>query len=85
MELAANYAPQNHYCYVYDTKADDTFKRRLRSLTTCFPNVYVLDWKTFNMTSGGYDLNPAQYYCMENLLRYDWKYVLILEVRIILL
>jgi hypothetical protein len=41
MELSANYAPQNQYCYAIDEKADPLFHSRIRALSSCFPNVQV--------------------------------------------
>uniref|UniRef100_A0A1I7S195 Uncharacterized protein n=2 Tax=Bursaphelenchus xylophilus TaxID=6326 RepID=A0A1I7S195_BURXY len=78
MELAAHYNPNNFYCFVLDSKADADFKTRVRALSTCFENVIVAD-KEFEMSSRGRNINQAQYYCMEQLLEKDWKYVLLLE------
>ncbi|CAD5220321.1 unnamed protein product [Bursaphelenchus xylophilus] len=77
-ELSANYNPNNVYCYVLDSKADDTFKHRMRALGKCFGNVIVAH-KEFNMHAGGENIIPAQQHCLELLLGRRFKYVVIME------
>lgn len=79
MELAAEYAPQNYYCYVVDSKGTNMFKKRIRDLANCFPNVYVSD-NMYNTTSTGSYVNIAYWDCLNILADYTWNYVIILNV-----
>jgi hypothetical protein len=79
MELAAEYAPQNFYCYTLDKKAHDRFKHRMRKLASCFPNVIVSE-NEFNTTSSGDQINYALIECFKILSNYSWNYVITLNV-----
>uniref|UniRef100_A0A914CHM5 Uncharacterized protein n=1 Tax=Acrobeloides nanus TaxID=290746 RepID=A0A914CHM5_9BILA len=58
MELAAEYAPQNFYCYVLDKKSNATFKQQIHNLGKCFPNVFVSN-NEFDTDSSGQQMNYA--------------------------
>ena len=79
MELAAEYAPQNFYCYIMDKKAQDLFKHRLRELASCFPNVFVAE-REIDIGSDGSGINYALFECFKVLSNYSWNYVFSLQV-----
>jgi hypothetical protein len=89
--LAVEYAPQNLYCYTLDSKASQLYKRRIRSLASCFPNVFVAS-KEFDVQSNGKNVSSAHLACLEELLRaapkeetlkkWNWKYAILLQVSI---
>ncbi|KAI6175041.1 hypothetical protein M3Y97_00988000 [Aphelenchoides bicaudatus] len=80
MELAANYAPQNHYCYAIDQKADPVFHQRIQSLASCFPNVEVTKHE-FKVDSAGHGMGPSFVQCLKLLAtpEKEWKYVHLLQ------
>lgn len=80
MTLAAEYQPQNFYCYLIDSKTSEVFKKRVRNLATCFPNVIVAK-KEFDMDSTGKNMNFAYLEGMKLLKKYSWNYVILLQVR----
>ena len=79
MELAATYAPQNTYCYAIDNKSSELFHQRIHALAECFPNV-IYTKKEYNITSGGENMGFAHYECLKELVKFDWKYVVLLQV-----
>ena len=79
MELSAEYAPQNFYCFSIDIKASQLFKQRLRDLSKCLPNV-IITQKEYDMDSTGYNHNYAYMECLKELLNYSWKYVILMQV-----
>jgi hypothetical protein len=40
-EFAANYHPQNWYCFAVDIKADKIFQERIHQLAKCFKNLII--------------------------------------------
>ncbi|KAI6170583.1 hypothetical protein M3Y97_01138000 [Aphelenchoides bicaudatus] len=78
MELAASYAPQNHYCYAIDKKASWKFKKRMNALAKCFPNVYLTK-KKYPMDRYGLNMGYSHLECMKTLFRFDWKYLILLQ------
>lgn len=79
MELASTYAPQNVYCYSVDKKASPRFRRQIRDLADCLPNVFY-DTNEFIMDSGGHNQNAAHLSCLSILQQYPWKYAILLQV-----
>ena len=65
--LAVEYAPQNIYCYALDSKASPMFKRRIRALAACFPNVFVAKWE-LDVQSNGKNVSRSHLDCLELLL-----------------
>ena len=79
MELAATYAPQNIYCYAIDGKSSALFREQIHALAQCFPNV-IYTKTEYNVTSGGKNMAFAHYECLKQLMDFDWKYVVLLQV-----
>ena len=79
MELAATYAPQNIYCYAIDQKASKRFHEQIHALAECFPNVIYAKTE-YNVTNGGQNMGVAHHECLKQLMDYDWKYVVLLQV-----
>ena len=79
MELAAEYAPQNFYCFTLDVKSDSVFKNRMRNLANCFPNVFISE-REYNTTSWGTHINYALMDCFGILIDFQWEYVISLNV-----
>lgn len=78
MALSSEYAPQNFYCYSIDKKSPDAFKNRLRSLTSCFPNVFISPVE-YDTDSTGKQMNYAYVECLKVLQKYPWNYVVLLQ------
>ncbi|KAI6208585.1 hypothetical protein M3Y96_00130700 [Aphelenchoides besseyi] len=78
MELAANYKPQNVYCYALDSKSSKTFHSRMNNLAACFPNVFVAR-RSFLMDSTGKNMNYAFFECLNVLQHFHWRYVILLQ------
>ncbi|KAI6177789.1 hypothetical protein M3Y97_00945900 [Aphelenchoides bicaudatus] len=78
--LSTTYAPQNYYCYSIDGNANSLFRKRMNSLTKCFPNVHVTDFKA-KMDSFGHNTNAHHIECLKWLATKDknWKYVSLLQ------
>ena len=79
MELAATYAPQNIYCYAIDKKSSELFHQRIHALAECFPNIFYIKTE-YNITSAGENMGFAHYECLKELIKFDWKYVVLLQV-----
>ncbi|KAE9547055.1 hypothetical protein FO519_009733 [Halicephalobus sp. NKZ332] len=77
-QLRVEYAPQNYYCYVIDSKADILFKKRVRNLGKCFNNVFVLD-EEVDVRSNGHNMTIAHLACLKYLRSYPWKYAILLQ------
>jgi hypothetical protein len=79
MELAASYQPQNFYCFMIDKKAEKIFHDRIHNLTKCFPNV-IATQKEYSVTNDGHNMSFAHIECLYELLKYEWKYAILLQV-----
>ncbi|KAL3072107.1 hypothetical protein niasHS_016282 [Heterodera schachtii] len=79
MELAATYSPKNWYCYVLDTKSDRLFKRQIRALAKCFPNILIGTERKLN--NDGEGMAEAYLDCLTMLAKphRQWKYVSLLQ------
>ncbi|KAL3107530.1 hypothetical protein niasHT_014247 [Heterodera trifolii] len=79
MELAATYSPKNWYCYVLDTKSDRLFKRQMRALAKCFPNILIGTERKLN--NDGQGMAEAYLDCLTMLAKphRQWKYVSLLQ------
>uniref|UniRef100_A0A158P890 Protein xylosyltransferase n=1 Tax=Angiostrongylus cantonensis TaxID=6313 RepID=A0A158P890_ANGCA len=42
-QLRSSYSDENHFCYHVDSKASSDFKKSMKALSTCLPNVYLTD------------------------------------------
>ncbi|KAI6204273.1 hypothetical protein M3Y94_00653800 [Aphelenchoides besseyi] len=81
MELAANYGPQNLYCYVIGGSASTSFHDRMQQLAACLPNVVVA--AQVDVDSAGFGMNDATLRCFEKLSTqhrdHKWKYAFVLQ------
>ncbi|KAL3096956.1 hypothetical protein niasHS_002672 [Heterodera schachtii] len=79
-ELLVNYAPNNWYCYVLDSKSSTVFQLRMRQLASCFDNVIVVD-QMFDIERLGANMNKAVMECVRTLSdeRKHWKYLVTLQ------
>ncbi|KAI1710202.1 core-2/I-Branching enzyme domain-containing protein [Ditylenchus destructor] len=80
MGLAANYAPQNWYCFAMDSKADIVFKERVLALSTCFPNV-IVNQVHYRLDSNGHNMSASFVECLKNLAERSkkWEYVILVQ------
>ncbi|XP_076982758.1 beta-1,3-galactosyl-O-glycosyl-glycoprotein beta-1,6-N-acetylglucosaminyltransferase 3 [Tamandua tetradactyla] len=75
--LRAVYAPQNIYCIHVDEKSPETFKEAIKSIISCFPNVFMAS-KLVQVVYASWSRVQADLNCMEDLLQSSvpWKYFL---------
>lgn len=75
--LRAIYAPQNMYCIHVDAKAPENYKKNIKRLAKCFPNV-ILATVSERVTYAGFSRLKADINCMEDLVRSSvkWKKVI---------
>uniref|UniRef100_A0A7E4VIJ2 Beta-1,3-galactosyl-O-glycosyl-glycoprotein beta-1,6-N-acetylglucosaminyltransferase 4 n=1 Tax=Panagrellus redivivus TaxID=6233 RepID=A0A7E4VIJ2_PANRE len=74
----AQYQPQNVYGFVLDSKSDKVFKKRIRNLAKCFPNVVVAD-QEFDIQSNGKNVTRAFVAGFKVLQKFDWRYAITLQ------
>ncbi|TKR80098.1 hypothetical protein L596_014227 [Steinernema carpocapsae] len=72
--LALQYSPQNSYCFALDKKADEDFKMSIRSLASCFPNVYVPETE-YDIDNLGHNMNLAHWECVKEIRNVSWNYL----------
>jgi hypothetical protein len=79
-DLAAQYSPLNWYCFAIDAKTPEIFKKRLRQLASCFPNVLVPE-KELRMDSYGHNQIASLMECLNLLTKpqRNWNYVVVLQ------
>ncbi|KAJ8034544.1 Beta-1,3-galactosyl-O-glycosyl-glycoprotein beta-1,6-N-acetylglucosaminyltransferase [Holothuria leucospilota] len=75
--LRAIYQPQNVYCIHPDKKSSEIFHDALRSLASCFENVFIVS-KVLSVQYAGFTRLQADVNCMSDLLQtqVQWKYVM---------
>ncbi|KAJ8034543.1 Beta-1,3-galactosyl-O-glycosyl-glycoprotein beta-1,6-N-acetylglucosaminyltransferase [Holothuria leucospilota] len=75
--LRAIYQPQNVYCIHPDKKSSEIFHNALRSLASCFENVFIVS-KVLSVQYAGFTRLQADVNCMSDLLQtqVQWKYVM---------
>ncbi|XP_078092432.1 N-acetyllactosaminide beta-1,6-N-acetylglucosaminyl-transferase [Mustelus asterias] len=75
--LRAIYNPQNVYCIHVDQKSSEDYKRKIKSLTDCFKNIFIAS-KLEHVVYGGFSRLQADINCMKDLvkLEHDWMYVI---------
>ncbi|XP_037539603.1 beta-1,3-galactosyl-O-glycosyl-glycoprotein beta-1,6-N-acetylglucosaminyltransferase 3 [Nematolebias whitei] len=75
--LRAIYAPQNIYCIHVDLKSPLEFQTAVRSIVSCFPNVFIAS-KLENVLYAAWTRVQADLNCMKDLLKSNvqWKYLL---------
>ena len=78
MFLQVIYRPHNVYCIHYDQKSEESFKKVMRSIADCLPNV-IIPSKTESVIRSWHTVVDAQMNCMSDLNklrdRYPWRYV----------
>jgi hypothetical protein len=79
--LSVEFMPHNLYCYSLDAKANGKFKKRLRALANCFPNVFVAP-EEFSVFSNGKNVSRSHLSCLSELekRKVEWKYAVLLQV-----
>ena len=79
--MAFSYSPSNMYCYAIDKKSQKAFKKHLKQLGNCLPNVIVLE-KEYSFDSAGHRQDQAHYDCSADLLQYPgWEYLMFSQVK----
>ncbi|XP_066525471.1 beta-1,3-galactosyl-O-glycosyl-glycoprotein beta-1,6-N-acetylglucosaminyltransferase 3 [Hoplias malabaricus] len=75
--LRAVYTPQNVYCVHVDMKAPEMFKKAVKAITSCLPNVFVAS-KLESVVYASWSRVQADLNCIQDLLKYpvQWKYLL---------
>ncbi|XP_034049455.1 beta-1,3-galactosyl-O-glycosyl-glycoprotein beta-1,6-N-acetylglucosaminyltransferase 3-like [Thalassophryne amazonica] len=75
--LRAVYAPQNIYCVHVDQKSSEDFKKAVRGIVSCFPNVFVAS-KLESVVYASWYRVQADLNCMKDLMdsHVQWKYLL---------
>ncbi|KAM4578160.1 beta-1,3-galactosyl-O-glycosyl-glycoprotein beta-1,6-N-acetylglucosaminyltransferase-like isoform 1-T2 [Fundulus diaphanus] len=73
--LRAIYAPQNIYCVHVDEKAQPSVKVAIRSIASCFPNVFMVS-RAVSVVYAGWSRVQADLNCMADLYNAsaEWKY-----------
>ena len=71
--LRAIYRPQNFYCVHIDVKASSAVHDAVRAIASCFRNIFVPQ-RLINVVWSMFSVLEAELICMEELLRYKWKY-----------
>ncbi|XP_029952870.1 beta-1,3-galactosyl-O-glycosyl-glycoprotein beta-1,6-N-acetylglucosaminyltransferase 3-like [Salarias fasciatus] len=75
--LRAVYAPQNIYCVHVDQKSSAQFKKAVKAIASCFPNVFVAT-ALESVVYASWSRVQADLNCMRDLLHSDvqWRYLL---------
>lgn len=71
--LRAIYMPQNFYCIHVDTKAPPEVLEAFKALVGCFENVFLAS-KLESVYWGHISIIYAEMHCIEDLLKFKWKY-----------
>ncbi|XP_046338983.2 beta-1,3-galactosyl-O-glycosyl-glycoprotein beta-1,6-N-acetylglucosaminyltransferase-like [Haliotis rufescens] len=72
--LRAIYRPSNIYCIHMDGKTAVQVQLQMKSIVTCFPNVFFSSTQ-INVKWGGFSVLEAELVCMKDLLKYPgWTY-----------
>ncbi|XP_041042116.1 beta-1,3-galactosyl-O-glycosyl-glycoprotein beta-1,6-N-acetylglucosaminyltransferase-like [Carcharodon carcharias] len=75
--LRSIYAPQNFYCIHVDKKSSETFLAAVKSIASCFDNVFIAS-QLENVTYASWSRVQADVNCMKDLLERNstWKYLI---------
>ncbi|ESO90649.1 hypothetical protein LOTGIDRAFT_122925, partial [Lottia gigantea] len=71
--LRAIYRPSNFYFIHVDAKAPKSLLKAVSDITNCFDNVHVTS-RLVKVTWGQYSVFQADLNCMDDALKFDWKY-----------
>uniref|UniRef100_A0A0N5BIR1 Beta-1,3-galactosyl-O-glycosyl-glycoprotein beta-1,6-N-acetylglucosaminyltransferase 3 n=1 Tax=Strongyloides papillosus TaxID=174720 RepID=A0A0N5BIR1_STREA len=77
LKLLLTYSPNNHYCYMVDSKNPKLY-RQLIQLEKCLPNVYVPRIQ-YDMKSNGENTSISHFQCMKRLLKTKFDYMFLLQ------
>uniref|UniRef100_A0A0N5BIR0 Beta-1,3-galactosyl-O-glycosyl-glycoprotein beta-1,6-N-acetylglucosaminyltransferase 3 n=1 Tax=Strongyloides papillosus TaxID=174720 RepID=A0A0N5BIR0_STREA len=77
LKLLSIYSPNNHYCYMVDSKNPKLY-RQLIQLEKCLPNVYVPRIQ-YDMKSNGENTSISHFQCMKRLLKTNFDYIFLLQ------
>uniref|UniRef100_A0A0N5B2D3 Beta-1,3-galactosyl-O-glycosyl-glycoprotein beta-1,6-N-acetylglucosaminyltransferase 3 n=1 Tax=Strongyloides papillosus TaxID=174720 RepID=A0A0N5B2D3_STREA len=77
LKLLSIYSPNNHYCYMVDSKNPKLYHQMIL-LEKCLPNVYV-PIVQYNMKSNGENTSISHFQCMKRLLKTKFDYVFLLQ------
>ncbi|CAB03539.2 Beta-1,3-galactosyl-O-glycosyl-glycoprotein beta-1,6-N-acetylglucosaminyltransferase 3 [Caenorhabditis elegans] len=78
-QVQVSFHPQNAFCFVIDINASEEFKKRMRALAACMPNVIVLADED-PVYSSGHNVNLVHNKCLKALLDIPgWNYALLLQ------
>ena len=71
--LRAIYMPQNYYCIHVDARAPRSVLLAMRSISSCFSNVFIPP-KLEKVYWAHISILKAESNCVKELLKYSWKY-----------
>lgn len=72
--LRAIYRPQNNYCLHVDKKSKAEIHEVMKSIASCFSNVFLIQ-NPVNVSWGGYTVLEPSILCLQELSKYKkWKY-----------
>uniref|UniRef100_A0A0N5BMX4 Glycosyltransferase family 92 protein n=1 Tax=Strongyloides papillosus TaxID=174720 RepID=A0A0N5BMX4_STREA len=77
LKLLLTYSPNNHYCYMIDSKSPKLYHQMIQ-LEKCLPNVYVPKIQ-YDMKSNGENTSISHFQCMKRLLKTKFDYVFLLQ------
>uniref|UniRef100_A0A0K0FQW3 Glycosyltransferase family 17 n=1 Tax=Strongyloides venezuelensis TaxID=75913 RepID=A0A0K0FQW3_STRVS len=77
LKLLSIYSPNNHYCYMVDSKSPQLYHQMIL-LGKCLPNVYVPRIQ-YQMKSNGENTSISHFQCMKRLLKTNFDYVFLLQ------
>ncbi|KAK0404915.1 hypothetical protein QR680_017696 [Steinernema hermaphroditum] len=72
--LSAIYQPQNQFCIAIDSKASMAFKREMKIIASCFPNIHIIYVPPISWC--GYSVTKGVLACLDSLtkLKAEWNY-----------
>uniref|UniRef100_A0A0K0F151 Hexosyltransferase n=1 Tax=Strongyloides venezuelensis TaxID=75913 RepID=A0A0K0F151_STRVS len=77
LKLLSIYSPNNHYCYMVDSKNPKLYHQMIQ-LENCLHNVYVPRIQ-YDMKSNGENTSISHFQCMKRLLMTKFDYVFLLQ------
>lgn len=78
--LRTIYRPHNIYCIHVDLKTSEENFYAVQAIVDCFPNVFLAS-KRYEVYWGHISLLYAELSCMNDLLRFSWKYLINLSAQ----
>ncbi|XP_050399011.2 beta-1,3-galactosyl-O-glycosyl-glycoprotein beta-1,6-N-acetylglucosaminyltransferase isoform X2 [Patella vulgata] len=71
--LRAIYRPSNYYCIHVDKKTEENTKTAFNQISRCFNNVFISS-RSVNVKWGTFSVIEPEFICMQDLLKYSWRY-----------